>query len=71
MKISYDSDVDALRILFKEASIEYSEEVKDNFILDYDANDQIVGLEILHASQQIENPASIAFAVINKQTSKK
>jgi uncharacterized protein YuzE len=71
MKISYDSDVDVLRILFKETVIEYSEDVKDGFILDYDADDQIVGLEMLNASRHTDNPTAVAFAVINKQMSTK
>jgi len=71
MKISYDSDVDVLRILFRDTPIEYSEDVVDGFTLDYDADDHIVGLEMLDASGLVDDPASIAFAVIHKQKNKK
>lgn len=47
MKITYDPQVDVLRIVFKEAPIEESDEVKPGAIIDYDINGNIIGLEIL------------------------
>ena len=45
-----------LRILFRNAPIEESDEDKPGIILDYDKDGNVVGLEVLNASQCIENP---------------
>ncbi|HKA55398.1 MAG TPA: DUF2283 domain-containing protein [Candidatus Binatia bacterium] len=63
MKITYDAEVDVLRILFSNTPIEESGEDKPGVILDYDKDGNIVGLEILDASKRIENPRSIEYAV--------
>ena len=49
MKVTYDSEVDVLRILFRNAPIEESDEDKPGVILDYDKEGNIVGLEVLNA----------------------
>ncbi len=46
MKVVYDAEVDVLRILFSDAATEESDEDKPGTILDYDAEVNIVGLEI-------------------------
>lgn len=56
MKVTYDTGVDVLRILFRDAPIEESDEDKPGIILDYDKDGNVVGLEILNASQRVENP---------------
>ncbi|MBW4511138.1 MAG: DUF2283 domain-containing protein [Scytonematopsis contorta HA4267-MV1] len=53
MKITYDPDVDVLRIIFNEAQIEESNEEKPGVIFDYDENSNIVGLEIFHAFNKL------------------
>jgi uncharacterized protein YuzE len=63
MKVTYDSDVDVLRILFSNAAIEESDEDKPGVILDYDKDGNVVGLEVLNASQRVENPRSVEYAV--------
>ncbi len=63
MKVTYDPEVDVLRILFSQASIEESDEDKPGIIIDYDRDGNIVGLEILEASKRIENPRSVEYAV--------
>lgn len=47
MKITYDPQVDILRIVFSEAPIEESDQEKPGVIFDYDINGNIIGLEIL------------------------
>jgi uncharacterized protein YuzE len=64
MKITYDPEVDVLRILFRDAPIEESDEDKPDVILDYDKEGNVVELEVLNASQRIENPRALDYAVM-------
>ena len=63
MKVTYDSDVDVLRILFRDAPIEESDEDKPGIILDYDKEGNLVGLEVLNASQRVDNPRGVEYSV--------
>jgi uncharacterized protein YuzE len=63
MKVTYDPEVDILRIVLNSAAIEESDEEKPGVILDYDKDGNIVGLEILDASRRVENPRSFEYAV--------
>lgn len=63
MKVTYDPEVDVLRILFSSAPIEESDEDKPGVILDYDKDGNIVGLEVLQASLRVENPRAVEYAV--------
>ncbi len=65
MKITYEPDVDVLRIIFSNVPVEESDEDKPGVILDYDNVGNIVGLEILDASGRMENPRSVEYAVAN------
>ena len=63
MEVTYDPEVDVLRILLSDAPIEESDEDKPRVILDYDKDGSVVGLEILEASKRIANPRSVEYAV--------
>ena len=63
MKVQYDQEVDVLTIQLSNAPVEESDQDKPGVILDYDKDGNIVGLEILNASKQIENPRSLEYAV--------
>ncbi|MBI5185782.1 MAG: DUF2283 domain-containing protein [Nitrospinae bacterium] len=65
MKVIYDPEVDVLRIIFSNAPVEESDEDKPGVILDYDSAGNIVGMEILDASNRMENPRSVEYAVAN------
>ena len=60
MKISYDPEVDVLRVLFNARPIEESDEERPGLILDYDSDGNVVGIEVLNASEQVENPFEYA-----------
>lgn len=63
MKINYDKEVDVLRIILSEREIVESDEAKDGVILDFDAEGNVVGVEILNASEHAELPNACEFAV--------
>jgi len=63
MKVIYNPEVDVLRIVFRDVAIEGSDEDKPGVILDYDKDGNIVGLEVLNASQRVENPRGVDYAV--------
>jgi len=63
MKIKYDPEVDVIRITLKDAEIEESDEEIPGIILDFDSNRNVVGIEILQASQRIDNPQGIEYMV--------
>jgi len=63
MKITYDPEVDVMRIVFSSAPIEESDEEKPGVILDFDKNGNVVGMEILDASKRMENPRTVEYAV--------
>jgi uncharacterized protein YuzE len=61
--VTYDPEVNVLRILLSDATVEESDEDKPGVILDYDNEGNVVGLEILEASKRITNPRSVEYAV--------
>ncbi len=64
MKVTYDPQVDVLRILFSNSPIEESDEDKPGVIIDNDKEGNIVGMEILDASKRMDNPRAVNYAVI-------
>ena len=63
MKVTYDPEVDVLRILFRDVPIQESDEDKPGVILDYDKDGNVVGMEVLNASKRVENPRGVDYAV--------
>jgi uncharacterized protein YuzE len=62
VRITYDPEVDVLRILFSDTPIEESDEDKPGVILDYDKDGNVVGMEILDASKRVDNPHKVDFS---------
>lgn len=63
MKVDYDQQTDILSVLFSDAPVEESDEIKPGVILDYDAQGNVIGMEILDASRRMENPATVELSV--------
>lgn len=63
VKVTYDPRVDVLRLIFRDAPIEESDEGKPGVILDYDPDGNIVGLEVLNASHRVTNPRGMEYGV--------
>ncbi len=53
MKVRYDEEADALYTRLRQGEYYESDEIKEGFILDYDANGNIIGIEILDASSNL------------------
>lgn len=52
MKLHVDKEADALYLRLDDSKIMESEEVSPGVVLDFDAHDQVVGVEILHLSKR-------------------
>jgi uncharacterized protein YuzE len=70
MKITYDPEVDVLRILLSNIAVAENDEAKPGMILDYDQDGNVVGMEILNASKRMENPYAIEYSITFAQTEK-
>ncbi|MBZ0179999.1 MAG: DUF2283 domain-containing protein [Melioribacteraceae bacterium] len=53
MKLYYDEKVDALYLRLDESHIVDSEEIKEGIVLDYNQEEQVVGIEILEISKRV------------------
>ncbi len=54
MKLNYYADTDALYIELKASPSSDSKEVADGLVLDFDAQGNIVGIDIQHASVKLD-----------------
>jgi len=65
MRISYDEKADALYIRLKETPYYESDEVREGVLLDYDDKGNVIGLEILDASEYLSRDelASVTYNV--------
>ena len=59
MKVVYDPQVDVLRIILRDVSVVESDEERPGVILDFDAEGNVVGIEVLDASRNVANPQSV------------
>jgi YD repeat-containing protein len=64
VKVSYDPRADSLNLILKEDTpIAESDEQKPGIILDYDAQGNLVSVEILDTSQRVTEARRIEFQV--------
>ena len=68
MRVIYDSKTDTLTVIFSDAPVAESDEDKPGIILDYDASDNLVSLEILDASRRVGLPTQIEYQVVSADT---
>ena len=53
MKLHFDKDADALYLRLDESVVIESEEVRPGVVLDFNAQDQVVGIEILNVGKHV------------------
>lgn len=63
MKVIYDKESDTLSIVLARGKVVDSEEPRPGLILDYDKTGRLVSIEVLDASEQIQQPQSVEFAL--------
>ena len=61
MKVKYDKEQDILYVSFSSEAIFESDEEKKGIILDYSAEGNIVGIEVLNASQHVGSPVKVEY----------
>lgn len=70
MKVTYDSATDTLTVVLRDAIARISEEEKSGVILDYDADDRLIAIEILDASTRVDGVDTIQLQVLPKASAK-
>ena len=63
MRITYDPEVDALSITFRDTTVE-TRHVAEGMSLEYDSAGQLAGLEILDAVKRFGNPDTLREVVL-------
>ena len=65
MKMHYDEKVDALYLSLDESEVVESEEVKPGIVLDFNADNQVVGIEVLDLKRRVPkaDPKQLKFEV--------
>ncbi|MCX7209449.1 MAG: DUF2283 domain-containing protein [Burkholderiales bacterium] len=64
MKIEYDQQADAMYIRLRAGSVAESDEVRPGVVLDFDAEGQVLGIEMLDVSKRTDNPRELAMELI-------
>jgi YD repeat-containing protein len=70
MKITYDAPTDTLTMLLCDAPVRISEGEKSGVILDYDADDRLIAIEVLDASTRVDDVDTVQLQVISKAGAK-
>jgi uncharacterized protein YuzE len=63
MKVIYDKETDTLSIILRDGKVAESDEARAGLILDYDKSGRLLSLELLDASEQVNKPHSVEFAL--------
>jgi uncharacterized protein YuzE len=63
VKVIYDKETDTLSIILRSGKVAESDEPRPGLILDYDTAGQLVAIELLDASEQVQGPHAVEFAL--------
>lgn len=60
MKVRYDNDIDAIYFDLKDIPSYDFDEIKEGIIIDYDKNQNIVGIEVLDFQSKLKKGLTVA-----------
>ena len=63
MKVIYDRDTDTLSIILRAGKVAESDETCEGLIMDYDKTGKLISIELLDASEQVNRPHAVEFAL--------
>jgi len=63
VKIIYDKETDTLSIILRKGKVVESDEARPGLIMDYDKAGRLLSLEMLDASEHVNDPQSVEFAL--------
>ena len=63
MKVIYDQDTDTLSIILRPGKVADSDETNEGLIMDYDKAGKLISIELLDASDQVNRPHAMEFAL--------
>ena len=61
MKVIYDSEADTLTLILRDEPVMESEELAGGVIVDYGHDGRAVAIEMLDATQQVQDPRQLAY----------
>ncbi len=61
MKVQYDGQTDSLTMILRSGQVAESDETRPGVILDYDEQGNLLSIEVLDASQRVEEPRKVTF----------
>ena len=64
MNITYDVETDTLTIELRSGPVANTEEQRPGVLLDYDASDRLVAIEVLDASQRVDDVGAVRLEVV-------
>lgn len=67
MKITYDQEADAMRIQFNDKPLHGDKMINGSLILNLDENGQLIGLELLHVSNFVDEPLTVSLQDITRR----
>lgn len=63
MKVVYDRETDSLDIIFRDEVMAESDEVREGIIVDYNRDGKLVSIEVLNASEHVQEPQIMEYQV--------
>ena len=63
MRVKVDKETDTLYFRLDEERVKESEEIRPGVIIDYDENNNVVGVEFLHISERMSDKEMTSFQI--------
>ncbi|MBC7809833.1 MAG: DUF2283 domain-containing protein [Burkholderiales bacterium] len=67
MRIKYDQSADAMYITLNNNQVVHTTALGEAVAIDFDADDNIIGLELLWVSHQVTNPFEVLYQLLPKE----